>query len=269
MKLTKIELELSLKARWLGFSLANLSAPPLPIIPFTDAALAAAILPLDAMKRSIMPFFDGWMVNRFAGTWICGVDTVRDNFSDNIDADGALDVPMVFCTVFDRMYFGGDRWWLTVVDWPLTGLGDDEMPESSENADTLSLIWSLSGVLDRLECPSMLCGDDGDWFTAPPVTKPPPPPLPFDSIIFFSRSSRSRFSTSFISAWMRFNGSSFYSEMGESKIDTNDVVENYSANFKMCMQCASTCNVNTSTVPMYTVHLWRERGTKLQLFSFD
>lgn len=62
---------------------------------------------------------------------------MRDNFNDNIDADGTFDVPILFCTVFDRTYFEMD---LVFAECPLTGLVDDEMPESSENADTLSLI---------------------------------------------------------------------------------------------------------------------------------
>lgn len=45
---------------------------------------------------------------------------------------------------------------MSLADWPLIGLDADEMPESSENADTLSLHGSLSGVLDRLECPSLI-----------------------------------------------------------------------------------------------------------------
>lgn len=45
---------------------------------------------------------------------------------------------------------------MSLADWPLIGLDADDIPESSENADTLSLHGSLSGVLDKLECPSLI-----------------------------------------------------------------------------------------------------------------
>lgn len=89
---------------------------------------------------------------------------------------------------------------MSLADCPLMGLDADEMPESSENADTQSLHGSLSGVLDKLECPSLV----GDIDCSIPASSTKSPSDDCDSILVavssFSRCSRSRCSTSFISA---------------------------------------------------------------------
>lgn len=110
------------------------------------------------------------------GTKICGVDDVRERIFD-ATPDVAVVLLLVvffnglaviaFCTVFKRMYFGGvftnvlfigfvGPVMMSFADWPSIGLEADEMPESSENAETLSLHGSLSGVLDKLEWPSLI-----------------------------------------------------------------------------------------------------------------
>lgn len=195
--LTKISLSPRDDFRCISFSLLLFAA--------AAAALAAAIFPRVAMKRCMMPLRAGFIWNRGFVANVC----VR--FSDVIDGDGVI----ALAIVLDRTY----RWFVECaveaspfVDCPLTGLDDDEMPESSLNADTLSMFGSLSGVLEILEWPSLpalvLCDGDTpfDWLIAPPATNPPFNEV---NIIFFSRNSRSRCSTSLISAWMRFNGSSF------------------------------------------------------------
>lgn len=222
--LTKMELFGRLAANPLTFPVESL----LFMRSFSLAELAAAIdaaafLPRVAIKRCINPFLAGLIWNRGVtpGTKICGVDVVRVMILD-ATPDGADDLygvaVIVFCTVFNRMYFGvtgscliGDDFIISLADCPLTGLDADEMPESSENAETLSLHGSLSGVLDRLEWPSLI-GDIIVWRWSMPASSTKSLSVWSNILVAlanFIRCSRSRCSTAFISAWMRFNGSSF------------------------------------------------------------
>lgn len=63
---------------------------------------------------------------------------------------------MLIVVVVVVVGFVGGALIMSLADCPLIGLDADEIPESSENAETLSLHGSLSGVLDKLECPSLI-----------------------------------------------------------------------------------------------------------------
>lgn len=156
-----------------------------------DAFVGVPMRPRLAMKRCIMPFCCGLTLNRAPvepGTNICGVDIARANFIGGFVLLFTFAAcPAPFCNVCERTYLGTMR---GLDDWPLIGLDDDDIPESSDIADTLSLL-SLS-IFNAARCSSVL---------APAlVLLLAKPLLKLVSRIFFSRSSRSRRSTSLISA---------------------------------------------------------------------